>query len=88
MGAGTAVQRDPAQVRINSMRLTTLREADKDNTRKLILVSGLAWQQYKQQHEAAAKPIGLEIEIAGVSMHMSLIDSGASRSIMRDKAYH
>jgi hypothetical protein len=85
--AGTEVQRDPAQDRINSMRLTTLREADKSSTRKLIFVSGLVWQQFKQQHEAAAKPIGLEVELAGESMNLSLIDSGASRSIMRDKAY-
>ena len=86
-GAGTAVRSDPAQARDTSMQLTTTREADKSSTRKLIFVSSFAWQQYHQQHESTAKPIGLDIELAGVAMGKSLMDSGASRAIMRDTAY-
>ena len=86
-GAGTALRRDPAQTQQLPAHALTMREADKSNTEKIIFMScGLDGD--KEGEERAAKPIGLSVELGGVPVGLALVDSGASRSIMRESTYH
>lgn len=80
----------PAKADATSTPITTIRQADKSNIPKILIMSSYAHgnEPSSTKEQQSARPIGLTVELDAVPFGVALVDTGATRSIMRLTAYN